>query len=213
MRVTEVFNSIQGEGSNAGMSATFLRLQGCKLDCNYCDTRNAQDMSGGVKLSLEEVIEQLREDIQQVPANNLVITGGEPLLQKNELYEVLKSLQVVDWIECETSGRISPGKLLSYVDMWNVSPKLSNSGNPTKLQASFYSINKSIFKYVCSNKSDLKEVDEHVQEYDIPHTRVFILPMSKNFSNYRKRVKRLWDLIQERGYNLSPRLHLIANEK
>jgi len=74
--VCEVFRSLQGETSRAGLPATFLRLAGCNLRCRYCDTTYAQGR--GASMTLEELLGAVADG----PATDLVVvTGGEPLLQ------------------------------------------------------------------------------------------------------------------------------------
>src|ERR1700686_2438235 len=81
MVITEIFKSIQGEGTRAGLPCIFVRLTGCNLRCTWCDTAYA--FYGGTKLTLDEILEKVRvvggEGSQRVPL--VEITGGEPLLQ------------------------------------------------------------------------------------------------------------------------------------
>jgi 7-carboxy-7-deazaguanine synthase len=79
MKITEIFTSIQGETSFAGLPFTFVRLTGCNLRCSYCDTQYAYE--GGTELSLSEIL----AEIQKRGIPRVVITGGEPLLQKETL--------------------------------------------------------------------------------------------------------------------------------
>jgi 7-carboxy-7-deazaguanine synthase len=76
MRVTEIFHSIQGEGTRAGRPCTFVRFTGCDLRCGYCDTAYAFD--GGREMTREEI----RAAIATHPTRFVLLTGGEPLLQK-----------------------------------------------------------------------------------------------------------------------------------
>jgi len=73
LRVTEIFHSIQGESTWAGVPCTFVRLTGCPLRCTWCDTEYA--FHGGSRMSFEEILEEVRSH----PADVVEITGGEPL--------------------------------------------------------------------------------------------------------------------------------------
>src|SRR5512132_1558902 len=75
MRVTEIFESIQGEGTRAGRPCVFVRFTGCDLRCVYCDTAYA--FHGGHELSREEIV----AEVVRFPAKLVLLTGGEPLLQ------------------------------------------------------------------------------------------------------------------------------------
>ena len=75
LRITEIFHSLQGESITVGLPTVFVRLTGCPLRCQYCDTAYA--FQGGNTLSLEVILEQIRVfDCRQV-----CVTGGEPLAQ------------------------------------------------------------------------------------------------------------------------------------
>lgn len=77
MLVTEIFHSLQGETSLAGLPFAFIRLTGCNLRCSYCDTAYA--FKGGERLSIPEVLERIRP----YGVRHALLTGGEPLLQRN----------------------------------------------------------------------------------------------------------------------------------
>lgn len=89
MRVLDIFNSIQGEGSNMGKPTTFVRLAGCNLSCSYCDTQKEMEKKSKI-MSVDEVIGSVLEISHNI--RNVCITGGEPLLQKLEVYELSKEL-------------------------------------------------------------------------------------------------------------------------
>src|SRR5271167_3237014 len=97
MFITEIFKSIQGEGTRAGVPCIFVRLTGCNLRCTWCDTAYA--FHGGKKMSVEEVLTRVDElaghceKIQgaQAPVLLVELTGGEPLLQE-EIYPLAKRL-------------------------------------------------------------------------------------------------------------------------
>ena len=76
MQITEIFKSIQGESTYAGLPCVFVRLTGCNLRCHWCDTAYA--FSGGQKMSPEEVLGRVGE----LGGKLVEFTGGEPLLQK-----------------------------------------------------------------------------------------------------------------------------------
>lgn len=101
LRITEIFHSLQGETSTAGLPTVFVRLTGCPLRCGYCDTAYA--FEGGMRMSLASVVER----VQSFGARYVTVTGGEPLAQPQCL-ELLKLLCDMDYrVSLETSGALS----------------------------------------------------------------------------------------------------------
>lgn len=101
MKINEIFTSIQGETSFAGLPFTFVRLTGCNLRCTYCDTRYAYHE--GTEWSIDQIV----SEIQQRDVRRIVITGGEPLLQ-NETCNLCLQLIDRDYVVLlETNGSLS----------------------------------------------------------------------------------------------------------
>src|SRR5215813_14798803 len=127
MFITEIFKSIQGEGTRAGLSCIFVRLTGCNLRCTWCDTAYA--FHGGQKMTVEEVMGRVDElagrDAGKKGSNATVplveLTGGEPLLQE-EVYALADGLVETGYtVMIETSGerfigRLSP-EVIKIVDV------------------------------------------------------------------------------------------------
>jgi len=98
LKLTEIFHSLQGEADSVGIPTTFVRLTGCPLRCQYCDTAYA--FHGGQWWDLAAVMERVRE----LGAHYVCVTGGEPLAQKACL-ELLYALAEVGYrVSLETSG-------------------------------------------------------------------------------------------------------------
>jgi 7-carboxy-7-deazaguanine synthase len=110
MFITEIFKSIQGEGTRAGLPCVFVRLTGCNLRCTWCDTAYA--FHGGKKMSVEEVMARVAELTGNGKAVPLVeLTGGEPLLQE-EVYPLAEKLVAAGYtVMIETSGEKFVGRL------------------------------------------------------------------------------------------------------
>ncbi len=109
----EIFHSIQGEGVHAGRPAVFLRLAHCNLACVWCDTRYTWDWEHyDQRKEVESVsVDEAEEEIRRFDCRNLVVTGGEPLIQQRALAPLLERLKSSGfWIEVETNGTIVPGK-------------------------------------------------------------------------------------------------------
>jgi 7-carboxy-7-deazaguanine synthase len=109
MKVNEIFKSIQGESTYAGLPCTFVRLTGCNLRCSYCDTEYA--WVEGHQIS----IEQIKAEIKKFKCTLVEVTGGEPLLQEDTI-ELLGELVIDGYtLLLETNGSLSLDKVPSSV--------------------------------------------------------------------------------------------------
>ncbi len=105
MRVTEIFFSIQGEGTRAGRPCVFVRFTGCDLRCGYCDTAYA--FHGGAELTRAQIL----EEVARHPCRFVLLTGGEPMLQR-ELPELARELVSRGYeVAVETHGQRPTGAL------------------------------------------------------------------------------------------------------
>lgn len=99
--VSEIFHSLQGETSLSGIPFAFIRLTGCNLRCRYCDSSYA--FKGGRKMSAREILEEIRP----YSVENALLTGGEPLMQRNTP-ELARALQDEGYkVSIETHGDVS----------------------------------------------------------------------------------------------------------
>ncbi len=109
LQITEIFYSLQGESTKVGVPTTFIRLTGCPLRCNYCDTPYA--FTGGSKIAFAEILSR----VKSFSSRYVTITGGEPLAQKN-CFSLLSLLCDQNYIvSLETSGAIDVAKVDSRV--------------------------------------------------------------------------------------------------
>jgi 7-carboxy-7-deazaguanine synthase len=101
IRITEIFLSLQGEADTAGIPTVFVRLTGCPLRCEYCDTAYA--FHGGDWWTVERIVERVRE----FAVRHVCVTGGEPLAQKNCLTLLTRLCDGGLRVSLETSGALS----------------------------------------------------------------------------------------------------------
>lgn len=101
LRITEIFVSLQGEGRFTGLPTAFVRLTGCPLRCQYCDSEYA--FYGGEKLSLAHILEQLRD----MNIHYVCVTGGEPLAQPGCIALLEQLCDLGYHVSLETSGALS----------------------------------------------------------------------------------------------------------
>jgi 7-carboxy-7-deazaguanine synthase len=138
MVITEIFKSIQGEGTRAGLPCIFVRLTGCNLRCTWCDTAYA--FHGGKKMSVDEVLARVAELAGRagMPGSEgslplVELTGGEPLLQE-EIYALAEKLLASGYaVMIETSGERFIGELPREV-IKIVDVKCPDSGEPDSFE-------------------------------------------------------------------------------
>jgi organic radical activating enzyme len=162
--------------------------------------------------------------------SNIVITGGEPLLQQDSLVLLLTLLKSrnreneFDYgpyrIEIETNGTIRPkNELVKLIDQWNVSPKTSNSFNETqginleifydRSLPHFRNLENAFFKFIVDKPEDIKEIDEMIKKYELPNKRVILMPQATTKDDLLKKSMWLEKFAKENGYTMSTRLHVL----
>ena len=212
IKVSEIFYSIQGEGPYTGRPAIFLRLYGCNLaDCPVCDSKYATMGGQYEEYTVPQLNSYLLNLWSEKNTSLLVITGGEPLLQKS----MLKRIKWLGDIQFETNGTISPYPLPNYLKAhYIVSPKLSNTLLPKnrrykpRVLKEFKELNAD-FKFVVGGLSDLKEVDEVVEEVGIDSKKVWIMPLGTTIEEVLTVGRKVIDEVLRKGYNFSTRLHIL----
>jgi 7-carboxy-7-deazaguanine synthase len=101
MQITEIYKSLQGESTYAGLPCVFVRLTGCNLRCSWCDTEYS--FYGGKRMTPEQVFEEVER--LTTPSGLVEITGGEPMLQERELVPLMQRLLDSGYkVLLETSG-------------------------------------------------------------------------------------------------------------
>jgi 7-carboxy-7-deazaguanine synthase len=220
--VNEMFApTVQGEGINTGKVVGFIRLANCNLACSWCDTPYSWDWKRYDKAAetTEMDIESVAQVVQSWNVPRVIITGGEPLMQQEDIVKLIALCADVKF-DIETNGTITPLlTLANSVDTFNVSPKLSHSGDIRKKRikdaplmhfANLAQDGKAQFKFVCETVADLDEVDLIAQDYDIPNSAIWIMPEGTDAPTLVFRLEKLADAVVARRYNLTTRLHVLA---
>lgn len=202
----EIFYSLQGEGAQVGTPAVFLRLAGCNLSCTWCDTKHS--WGAGMELSAEAVAQRL----QAYSCRHLVITGGEPLLQQEELEQLLELLPADYVIEIETNGSMVPSRALRRrVDWWNVSPKLRHSGNDAGTALNFDALETFAelpnvwFKFVVQGEADWRDIDA----LELPQHQIMLMPCASTRAELAAARPAVAEMCLQHGVRLGERLHLV----
>jgi 7-carboxy-7-deazaguanine synthase len=162
MKINEIFYSIQGESSFAGWPCAFIRLTGCNLRCTYCDTQYA--FHEGTEMSIPEILQA----IDAFPTRLVLVTGGEPMLQRS-VHELLAELLNRDYtVLLETGGQIS----LTEVDLRVhkiMDFKCPSSGMEIHNDYSnvLYLTQKDELKFIVGDRRDFDWACDLIQQYDI----------------------------------------------
>ena len=126
INIMSIFFSISGEVNiwPQGTPTIFIRFAGCNLNCHYCDTKQSINATG-TQMTVEEIIEQ----IKPFNCERVLITGGEPLLQKNGLQALIRELDIQGYMtSVETNGTLPLDILPEHPDCWVVDIKMPGSG-------------------------------------------------------------------------------------
>lgn len=220
MLISEIFYSVQGEGTLVGVPSVFVRTSGCNLRCRWCDTPYASWNPEGSQMTIEQIIDAL----QKHPTRFVVVTGGEPMIAP-EMPALLSALRSLGkHITIETAGTISPGDVAC--DLASVSPKLANSTPGTEAGAWVRRHEDTRFqpsvlrewcergefqlKFVISTRDDLIDMEHVIGSIGIPIApeRVLLMPEGTTLEQLRQRNELLVEACKTRGWRYSPRLHI-----
>lgn len=178
-RIAELFSSINGEGPRMGQLALFVRMQGCNLNCEYCDTRWANGQEALYHwMSTEDILDVVR----QMGIRNVTLTGGEPLLQEG-VYELLEALAAVPGvrIEIETNGSVPLHSFLGLGQAvsFNMDYKLPGSGMEEQMCMDNFDVLRAqdTVKFVVSGYLDMCRARDLIREYRLTQKcHVFFSP-------------------------------------
>ena len=216
--ISEIFYSIQGEGKLVGRPSLFVRFAGCNLRCIWCDT--IEVWRRGKPIPIRNLLDTIGRYSGR--GIDIVFTGGEPLLHSKVIIELVKAYREgFLYFQIETNGTIEPSEeLLSFDNVvFNVSPKLSNSGMPEGMRivppametlSRLSREGRAIFKFVVRGREDVEEaIRNFVEPFEIPRQSVYLMPLSSTREEFIERSPKIVELCKEFGFNFSPRLQLI----
>ena len=163
LKITEIFRSLQGEADTVGIPTVFVRLTGCPLRCQYCDTTYA--FHGGEWRTLDEIVSQVRE----LDATHVCVSGGEPLAQKNCI-PLLKRLCDEGYrVSLETSGAMSleqvDPRVVMVVDVKTPGSKEESRNRYDELARLQ---RKDLVKFVICDRADYEWSREKARELGLP---------------------------------------------
>ncbi len=218
MKISEIFFSIQGEGTLAGVPSVFVRTSGCNLRCTWCDTPYTSWAPEGSDLTIEQIVTQVR----QHGAHHIVVTGGEPLIAP-EIVTLTEQLRAPgQHITIETAGTVFAPVLC---DLMSISPKLASStpvqredgrwaAQHDRLRYQPEVLRKLIvsypyqLKFVITNPEDLSEVETMLSDLNADRDRVLLMAEGTDAETVRSRSLDLVEICKRSGFRFSPRLHI-----
>ena len=222
MLISEIFYSVQGEGSLIGTPSVFVRTSGCNLRCGWCDTPYASWKPEGNEMSVAAILEA----VNQHPTRFVVVTGGEPMIAKEMALLLSRLREAGKHITIETAGTIAPDGVAC--DLASISPKLAHSTpddalagkawvekherlrlQPEVLRAwcSAYAFQ---LKFVVASEADVEEVRAVVDSIGVPVPPENILLMPEGIKPEVLRLRQAWlvEVCKQTGWRYSPRLHI-----
>jgi len=219
LRISEIFYSIQGEGTLVGVPSVFVRVSGCNLRCVWCDTPYTSWSPEGELRS----VDQVREEVERhTGAHHVVITGGEPMLFE-AVSELAAALRDDGFhITLETAGTVYRD---IACDLMSISPKLANSTPWLREAGRFAASHESAryrpevlrqlmerypyqLKFVVASEEDLAEIRRIVEETRAERERVLLMPEGTQPATVAERGRWIAELCKEQGWRYSPRLHV-----
>jgi len=162
LNITEIFYSLQGEAKEVGIPTVFVRLTGCPLRCNYCDTTYA--FKGNNPLSIESIMEQ----VEKYNTRYVCVTGGEPMAQSNCLILLDTLIEAGYKVSMETSGSIDISPVNKKV---SVVMDLKTPSSTEQSQNRYENItlleSKDQLKFVIASRSDFDWCCSILEDYDV----------------------------------------------
>lgn len=168
MRINEIFLSVQGETTSAGLPTIFVRTGGCNIRCTYCDTPYALTTHGSVGMNVEEVINVVRSK----RVKRVCLTGGEPLIQPQaEIQELLDTLALENYeVSIETSGSIALRPFtLHDRQRWILDMKTPSSGESQSMLYESLALLRPVdeVKFVVGDKPDFDWSVDLIREHNL----------------------------------------------
>jgi 7-carboxy-7-deazaguanine synthase len=202
--LNEIFYSIQGEGTRAGVPCVFVRLHGCKLRCSYCDTKYAIDRrSGGFKTTAQEIIEK----VKSYNCNFVEFTGGEPLEQENT-FELMKYFCEEGYeVAVETGGHVDISnvdrRVFKIIDVKTPGSKMAKLNNFKNLE--ILRPHDEV-KFVLDSREDYEWAQEIVVQYGLVAKTAAVL-FSAVFGKIDLRELAEWILNDNTGVRMQLQMH------
>jgi 7-carboxy-7-deazaguanine synthase len=200
LNITEIFYSLQGEAKEVGIPTVFVRLTGCPLRCNYCDTAYA--FKGNNPLSIQHIL----DEVAQYNAQYVCVTGGEPMAQSNCL-KLLDSLIDSGYnVSMETSGSIDITPVNSKVSIvMDIKTPSSTEEHQNRYENLPILKSKDQLKFVIASRSDFDWCTEILDNHEVESEILF----SPVYESLKPVELAEWILEKKLNVRLQVQLHKI----
>ena len=208
LNVYEIFRSLQGEGSRSGLTTVFVRLAGCDMRCNWCDTLEATAETSGKTMSFKEIT----AEVDLLGAKHICVTGGEPLLQKNTpklcMYFASAGYDVI----VETNGAkdisVLPPPISRIMDIKCPSSGMSRYMNWYNLQSLRRGDE---VKFVIADRNDYEYARELIEKHGLEdRAEVLLSPLTGPGSEIEPALLAEWLLYDDLQVRFMLQLHKIV---
>jgi 7-carboxy-7-deazaguanine synthase len=218
MKISEIFYSVQGEGTLVGVPSVFVRTSGCNLRCVWCDTPYTSWKPEGREMSEAQIL----AEVAAFPARHVVVTGGEPMILE-QVVPLTHSLRAMGLhITVETAGTVFQPVAC---DLMSISPKLSNSTPTTREDGRWAQLHDRLryqpevlrrlmssyeyqLKFVVSAPEDLAEIAAMLGDLGADRQKVVLMPEGTTAQVIQERGRWLAEIAKQELFRLSPRLHV-----
>ena len=225
--IAEFFcDTIQGEGTNIGHPATFLRVQHCSQNCVWCDSREVWRFGNPYSFSkLFELMDEVGLPEKLRKGQHLVLTGGSPVRQQDSLIKFLRIFisryGFKPYIEIENECTIMPKlELITLVDCWNNSPKLENSLNPKGFRyqptilKKLSTLENSWFKFVVSSEVEWEEIKNEFLDTDIlSRDQIILMPLGATREELFQNRESVIEIAIRESVRYCSREHIVVWDK
>ena len=214
MKIAEIFHSIQGEGTLAGVPSVFVRTSGCNLRCSWCDTPYTSWRPEGDELSIAEILSR----VEGFGCRHVVVTGGEPMIAKGIVDLTQEFGKAGAHITIETAGTVFAAV---RCDLMSISPKLANSTpegewgrQHEKLRIQMDTLRRLMelcdyqLKFVVCQAVDLEEIRAIVPGVKADAGKVILMPEGTDPVRLREKAVWIAEICKTEGFRYGPRLHV-----
>jgi 7-carboxy-7-deazaguanine synthase len=215
VKISEIFHSIQGEGTLVGVPSVFVRTSGCNLRCTWCDTPYTSWQPEGEERSISSIV----DEVDGYGAQHVVITGGEPMIAP-EIEELTERL--TQHITIETAGTVEANV---RCDLMSISPKLANSTPRTRDNGRWADQHERLryqpeilrrliqrypyqLKFVITEPGDLQQVNAMLPEIGASRDRVVLMAEGLDAGILAERGRWLAEIAKQEGFRMTPRMHI-----